>query len=161
MKSCTWLVFSFLAVATVVASSAATLPPRQMENLGRGVVAIHQPDGKVFVSWRLLGTDPENIAFNLYRKSEGGASRTGGFPGRGVPPGGPNAAPPAGQPAPAVQAANAGGSPAGGAAAARGGRGAGRGAGAAPGEPVKLNGEPLTGATCFVDTCADLSGKTS
>ena len=44
---------------------------RQMETLGRGVVAIQQSDGKVFVSWRLLGTDPESVAFNLYRKSEG------------------------------------------------------------------------------------------
>ena len=43
-------------------------PPRQMERLGRGVVAIHQGDGRVFVSWRLLGTDPEDIGFNLYRR---------------------------------------------------------------------------------------------
>ena len=41
--------------------------PRQMENLGRGVVAINQGEGKVFVSWRLLGTEPDGIAFNLYR----------------------------------------------------------------------------------------------
>ncbi|GEO07146.1 rhamnogalacturonan endolyase YesW [Adhaeribacter aerolatus] len=40
-----------------------------MENLGRGVVAVHQGEGKVFVSWRMLGTDPVNIAFNLYRKT--------------------------------------------------------------------------------------------
>lgn len=40
---------------------------RQMEHLGRGVVAIHQGNGKVFISWRLLGTDPEEVAFNLYR----------------------------------------------------------------------------------------------
>lgn len=40
---------------------------RQMEKLDRGVVAI--PDGDhVFVSWRLLATDPEDISFNLYRK---------------------------------------------------------------------------------------------
>jgi rhamnogalacturonan endolyase len=38
-----------------------------MENLGRGVVALNMGGGKVFVSWRLLGTDPEEIAFNLYR----------------------------------------------------------------------------------------------
>lgn len=43
---------------------------RQMEYLGRGVVAVHQGEGRVFISWRLLGTDPDNIAFNLYR-SEG------------------------------------------------------------------------------------------
>ncbi|MGO8055556.1 hypothetical protein, partial [Rhizobium leguminosarum] len=38
-----------------------------MEWLDRGVVAVRNNDGKVFVSWRLLGTDPANIAFNVYR----------------------------------------------------------------------------------------------
>lgn len=50
---------------------AATSAPRQMENLGRGVVAINQGEGKVFVSWRLLGTDPDGAAFNLYRATSG------------------------------------------------------------------------------------------
>jgi rhamnogalacturonan endolyase len=40
---------------------------RVMERLGRGVVAVQQPDGKVFVSWHLFATDPANVAFNLYR----------------------------------------------------------------------------------------------
>ncbi len=47
---------------------------RVMENLGRGVVAIHQETNKVFVSWRILGTDPKDIAFNLYRTAENGAA---------------------------------------------------------------------------------------
>jgi rhamnogalacturonan endolyase len=38
-----------------------------MENLGRGVVAIPQAPGKIYVGWRLLGTDPDDLAFNLYR----------------------------------------------------------------------------------------------
>ncbi len=42
---------------------------RQMENLGRGLVAIHQGDGKVFLSWRLLGVEPDEVAFNVYRQS--------------------------------------------------------------------------------------------
>ncbi len=46
---------------------------RQMEALGRGVVAIPQDSGKVFVGWRLLGTDPDDIAFNVYRKNGGQA----------------------------------------------------------------------------------------
>ncbi|MDQ3812408.1 MAG: rhamnogalacturonan lyase [Armatimonadota bacterium] len=69
---------------------------RQMERLGRGVVAIHQDNGKVFVGWRMLGTDPDNIAFNLYRATGGGA-------------------------------------------------------------PVKLNQQPITGPTSFVDDKVDLS----
>jgi rhamnogalacturonan endolyase len=44
---------------------------RQMELLSRGVVAINQGDGKVFVGWRMFGTDPEDIAFNLYRSMDG------------------------------------------------------------------------------------------
>ena len=66
---------------------------RQMENLGRGVVAVHEADGAVFVSWRLLAGDPADVRFNLYRT-------------------------------------------------------------AAKGEPVKLNSEPLTAGTNFVDRTA-------
>src|SRR5262245_53149605 len=43
------------------------LPPRHVEKLGRGVVAVHEGGGKVFVSWRLLGTDPDGVAFHVYR----------------------------------------------------------------------------------------------
>jgi rhamnogalacturonan endolyase len=46
--------------------------PRLMERLGRGVVALRRPDAHVYLSWRLLGTDPVDIAFNVYR-STGGA----------------------------------------------------------------------------------------
>ncbi len=44
-----------------------------MENLGRGVVATRTSENTVLVSWRLLGLDPEGIAFNLYRSTGGGA----------------------------------------------------------------------------------------
>jgi rhamnogalacturonan endolyase len=46
---------------------------RQMEILGRGVVGVNQGGGKVFLSWRLLGTEPEDTAFNVYRASGFGA----------------------------------------------------------------------------------------
>ncbi len=41
-----------------------------MEKLGRGIVAVKQADGNIFISWRLLGTDPEDIGFNVYRVTE-------------------------------------------------------------------------------------------
>jgi rhamnogalacturonan endolyase len=75
------------------------VPLRQMESLGRGVIAIPQGEGKVFVSWRMLGTDPENIAFNLYRTTGSGKA-------------------------------------------------------------VKLNAQPLTGATHFSDSGADAAQRT-
>lgn len=56
--------------ASLFATDAAEL--RQMERLGRGVVAVNQGDGKVFVGWRLLGNDPDAIAFNVYRAAESG-----------------------------------------------------------------------------------------
>lgn len=63
-----------LAIAFAVASLFATEASAQrlMEKLGRGVVAVKQSDGQVYVGWRLLGTDPDAIAFNLYRITNGG-----------------------------------------------------------------------------------------
>ncbi|QNU65479.1 carbohydrate-binding protein [Ruminiclostridium herbifermentans] len=39
---------------------------RQMEDLDRGVVAVKVSNG-VFVSWRMFGTEPTSVAYNLYR----------------------------------------------------------------------------------------------
>jgi rhamnogalacturonan endolyase len=58
-----------ISVLTVIPTEA--FAQRQMERLGRGVVAVNQGDGKVFVSWRLLGDDPEATAFNIYRATAG------------------------------------------------------------------------------------------
>jgi len=44
---------------------------RLMENLDRGVTAVRNGDGKVFVSWRLLGTEATDLAFNLYCTTNG------------------------------------------------------------------------------------------
>ena len=85
----------FRALWILVAPALATTvfsTPRQMENLGRGVVAVHEADGRVFVSWRLLGTDPAGIAFNVYRTTgapEGGPIERGPFAGRADPANGP------------------------------------------------------------------------
>lgn len=61
VKLLKWNVLLFLIGFSV-------LGQRQMENLDRGVIAINQ-NGKFFISWRILGTDPDDLAFNLYRKS--------------------------------------------------------------------------------------------
>jgi len=39
----------------------------RMEYLTRGVHAVPDGKGKIFVSWRLLGTENNDLAFNLYR----------------------------------------------------------------------------------------------
>lgn len=64
-----------LALAWLQPSHAAepSPPPRQMEALDRGVIALKSAENKIVVSWRLLGTEPADLAFNLYRTSDGSA----------------------------------------------------------------------------------------
>ncbi|WBS04074.1 hypothetical protein OU994_07250 [Pseudoduganella sp. SL102] len=82
--------------ASAAESAASTHPPRVMEKLGRGVIAVRAAENAVFVGWRLLGLDAASLGFNVYRSSNGAA-------------------------------------------------------------PVKLNAAPLTGATNYTDTTADLA----
>src|SRR4051812_30276237 len=86
------------AIISFFATSATAL--RQMERLGRGIVAVNQGDGKVFIGWRLFGTDPDKLAFNVYRAT-------------------------------------------------------------AHDRPLKLNSQPITETTNFVDTKADLTKSNS
>jgi rhamnogalacturonan endolyase len=62
-----------MAFAAGALSAAENPPRRQMENLGRGVVAIRQDAGGIWVGWRLLGTDPDAMGFNVYRSCGAGA----------------------------------------------------------------------------------------
>lgn len=57
----------FPLLLALLGVAASALAQRQMENLTRGMVALRQGDGSVFVSWRLFATDPADLAFNLYR----------------------------------------------------------------------------------------------
>ncbi|UCC97958.1 MAG: rhamnogalacturonan lyase [Phycisphaerales bacterium] len=56
-----------IALGLLLTVCTATPAQRQMENLTRGIVAVRQSDGSVYIGWRLFGTDPESVAFNLYR----------------------------------------------------------------------------------------------
>ncbi|WUH89137.1 cellulose binding domain-containing protein [Streptomyces sp. NBC_00433] len=52
-------------------TTTPTTPPqsgqgRQVEKLDRGVISVRSGSGNL-VSWRWLGTDPDNVAFNVYR----------------------------------------------------------------------------------------------
>ena len=43
-----------------------------MEHLGRGVVVVRSGESSAYVGWRLLGTDPDGVGFNLYRTAGAG-----------------------------------------------------------------------------------------
>nr|WP_328824228.1 hypothetical protein [Metabacillus schmidteae] len=56
----------FSKISSPLKTPIANTMVRQMEELGRDLVAVKVDEG-VFISWRLLGTDSEDTAFNLYR----------------------------------------------------------------------------------------------
>lgn len=87
----------FLTITFLILYSFDCSSQPQLEKLGRGVVALRQSTDSVFISWRLLRSDPKNTLFNVYRTTGKTA------------------------------------------------------------KPVKLNAQPLTGGTYFVDTRADLT----
>nr|WP_229892236.1 rhamnogalacturonan lyase [Streptomyces tendae] len=53
-------------LTTLAPDTAEAATARQVEALDRGVVSVHTGDGNL-VGWRWLGTDPDNVAFNVYR----------------------------------------------------------------------------------------------
>jgi hypothetical protein len=65
----------FLSVAAAVPQAAAvtaSLSAKQVEYLDRGLIAFYRGSGNVYMSWRLLGNEPSDIAFNVYRSTNGG-----------------------------------------------------------------------------------------
>jgi rhamnogalacturonan endolyase len=119
MKSWIWMPAVALAMLTCApALPAAKEKTRLLEKLDRGLVAVHQSDGRVFLSWRLLASDADGTAFNVYRET---AAPTGGP----VDPGRFAARPDA------------------------------------PAATVKLNAEPLTAGTWFIDGNARLDRQTN
>ncbi|WP_281286882.1 hypothetical protein [Nonomuraea turkmeniaca] len=60
------------ATTTTVAPAQAAPPTKQMEDLDRGLISVRSGSGNL-VSLRLLGTDPDGVAFNVYRGSTRGS----------------------------------------------------------------------------------------
>lgn len=44
-----------------------------MENLGRGLIVMRSGETSAYVGWRLLGTDPDGVGFNVYRTAGAGS----------------------------------------------------------------------------------------
>ena len=64
-----------MATLLGIVFAANAIGQRQMEKLDRGLVAINQgKDIGVFLSWRLLGTEPQELGFNVYRQTSSAAA---------------------------------------------------------------------------------------
>ena len=57
------------ALAALALPLALSAAPYQMENLGRGVIAMRTGTSSVYVGWRQLGLDSSSISYNVYRGS--------------------------------------------------------------------------------------------
>jgi len=60
-----------LTVLAVVVLGPIVSVAQVRERIDRGVVALAVNERTVYVGWRLLKDDPENVAFNVYRKDVG------------------------------------------------------------------------------------------
>lgn len=60
------IIIAALCVSILTCISTANAQ-RVSEKLNRGLVAVKTSANQAFLSWRILGNDPENIAFNVYR----------------------------------------------------------------------------------------------
>ncbi|MBN1807361.1 MAG: hypothetical protein JW837_19095, partial [Sedimentisphaerales bacterium] len=56
-----------IVLGTILIISSSVCAERFMEKLDRGVVAVYLGSSQVYVGWRMFGTDPADVAFNLYR----------------------------------------------------------------------------------------------
>lgn len=61
----------FLMIFLITGWGTFAFAQRRTEYLDRGLVGIREDKNKVFLSWRLLATDPDDIAFNVYRSEAG------------------------------------------------------------------------------------------
>lgn len=57
---------------TVLLVACAALPLAAEERLNRGLVAVANSEGKAYLGWRLLNSDPPNVGFNVYRQTGNG-----------------------------------------------------------------------------------------
>jgi hypothetical protein len=63
-----------LVPLVILALTNVAQAQRQMEKLGRGLVAVRSGNSSAYIGWRLLATDPESIGFNIYRSQNGAAA---------------------------------------------------------------------------------------
>jgi hypothetical protein len=64
------IVVSLLFMLLLSACTQNNKPEGRQEKLGRGLIAIRQENG-VYLGWRLLFDDPQDVVFNIYRRTNG------------------------------------------------------------------------------------------
>lgn len=65
---------SILAGVSLLLAAAGADPAAAQARSDRGVVVVVNDAGQAYVGWRLLKEDPAGVAFNVYRRTAGGAA---------------------------------------------------------------------------------------
>lgn len=65
---------------SVLLMATPVLAQRQMERLGRGLIALRSSSTQVWLGWRFLGHDPAELGFNVYRVTAGITNRLNASP---------------------------------------------------------------------------------
>jgi len=71
MKKMTRRIITGLTISVACLMGIHANAQRQMEPLGRGVVAMRKSTTQAYISWRLLGDEPQDVGFKLYRVAGG------------------------------------------------------------------------------------------
>jgi rhamnogalacturonan endolyase len=61
--------YVLLTFCYIILLSYSAFAQRKMENLDRALVAVRTSTSQVYIGWKMLGTDPTSIGFNVYRGS--------------------------------------------------------------------------------------------
>jgi len=69
VKSLSTIRYYLLTAFLILSAGSLLSAQRQIENLDRGIIAIHTARDSIYIGWRMLGTEPDEIAFNLYRQN--------------------------------------------------------------------------------------------
>ena len=72
MASCKKIILIAFSLWTCTVTCFAQ---KQVEHLSRGLVALQYDERHVFLSWRMLASDPQNISFDVYRQEAGKARK--------------------------------------------------------------------------------------
>ena len=69
-----WAMLLILIISAILGTGGGQVlaaGPRLVEHLDRGLVAFNAGSGQVYLSWRLLGTEPNTVSFDVYRRTDG------------------------------------------------------------------------------------------
>ena len=80
MRHCFAITIGLLLVSSLNATAFAQQPARQVEYLDRGLIAVRLSDNRVYLGWRMLGTEPDRVAYNLYRTHESQTEKLNAVP---------------------------------------------------------------------------------